>query len=152
MDVISGKKCSNGRGFFLEAMAGIVDLFNPLRSNVLSFSPAYNAAWVQEMVVNIANVMRLVRATVLTEGELVRELTTIFFAVTHEDISKKYRKWVELWPQEHQLWLTLCATPRTMAPVFGGLSLAPVSVSSSSSVAMLILKCALFFFLGALLF
>jgi hypothetical protein len=39
-DAISGRKSGNGRGFFSEAMAGILDLFNPLRLNVLPFSPA----------------------------------------------------------------------------------------------------------------
>lgn len=134
-DAIAMKTCPNGRGFFSEAFAGITDLFNPLRSNVLPFSPAFNAAWVQELVVKIVDVMRRPRLVVLTEGELSRELTTIFFTITRETIAANYRKWKELWPREDQLWLAELSKPKALVPVFGGLSLAPVSVSSSSNVA-----------------
>ena len=130
-DAIAMKTCPNGRGFFSEVFAGITDLFNPLRSNVLPFSPAFNAAWIQELVVKIVDVMRKPRLVVLTEGELSRELSAIFFTITHEKIAADYRKWRELWPREDQLWLAECAKPKALVPVFGGLSLAPSTTSSS---------------------
>jgi hypothetical protein len=132
-DAISRRLCSNGRGFFTEAMAGVLDLFNPLRSNVLPFSPAFNASWIHEMVVKVADVMRMPRLVVFTEGELVKELTTIFFGITHENVAREYRKWTELWPMESQLWLAECARPKSHVPVFGGFSLAPAVSNAAVS-------------------
>ena len=126
-DAISERKCVSGRGFFSEATAGIIDLFNPLRKNVLPYSPAFNAVWVQEVIIGVSNVMRLVRPVVLTEGELTKQLTDIFFSVSHEQIAVKYRSWTESWPHESQLWLAKCAeAPLTALPTFGGLSVAPL--------------------------
>lgn len=135
-DAISGRKSGNGRGFFSEAMAGILDLFNPLRLNVLPFSPAFNSVWIQEMVLKVANVMRAVRPVTLTEGELVKELTSIFFAVSHEQLAIKYRLWTEKWPLESQLWLQSCvSSPLSTLPVFGGLSISSLGADSASSSA-----------------
>jgi len=136
-DAISGRKCGNGRGFFSEAMAGILDLFNPLRLNVLPFSPAFNSVWIQELVLKVANVMRAVRPVTLTEGELVKELTGIFFALSHEQLAIKYRLWTEKWPHESQLWLQSCAlSPLITLPVFRGLSVSSLGTEGASSSAL----------------